>query len=305
MGSGRDLDWDRDGADWPNAAHSRFVRAGRLRWHVQVAGTGPGLLLLHGTGASSHSWAALFEDLARDFTVVAPDLPGHGFTASATPYGLSLPGMAFGVAELLEALQIAPVLGVGHSAGAAILARFALDGRPPLRGLISLNGAFVPFDGMAGRLFSPLAKLLALNPVTPAFLARRLSRPGAFERLMIGTGSSLDPRCAAIYRRLAASPRHVAGALGMMANWDLRRLARDLPTLDIPLVLVAAAGDRTVPPQQAQVLARAISTARVEALNWGGHLAHEERPAEIADLIRRHAGTACCLENILDTRSVK
>ena len=75
------LDWERDGADWPNRAASRFVTVGAMRWHVQVMGSGPVLLLLHGTGASSHSWRDLAPRLARHFTVLAPDLPGHGFSA--------------------------------------------------------------------------------------------------------------------------------------------------------------------------------------------------------------------------------
>ena len=80
-----DLSWERDGRDWPNREASRFVEAGGLRWHVQQMGRGPVLLLLHGTGASTHSWRALLPLLAKSFTVVAPDLPGHGFTA--TPSG--------------------------------------------------------------------------------------------------------------------------------------------------------------------------------------------------------------------------
>ena len=40
--------WDVEGRDWPNRAASRFVDAGQLRWHVQVMGEGPVLLLLHG-----------------------------------------------------------------------------------------------------------------------------------------------------------------------------------------------------------------------------------------------------------------
>ena len=72
--------WEREGRDWPNRTYSRFVQAARLRWHVQLMGDGPALLLLHGTGAATHSWRALAPLLAERFTVVAPDLPGHGFT---------------------------------------------------------------------------------------------------------------------------------------------------------------------------------------------------------------------------------
>ena len=79
--------------DWPNRTASRYVEAGGLRWHVQSLGdTGPVILLLHGTGAATHSWAGLAPLLATRFRVVAPDLPGHGFSGAAVGAGMSLPG---------------------------------------------------------------------------------------------------------------------------------------------------------------------------------------------------------------------
>ena len=53
---------------WPNAAHSRFVRAGGIVWHVQMWGHGPPLLLLHGTGAATHSWRGIAPLLAPHFS---------------------------------------------------------------------------------------------------------------------------------------------------------------------------------------------------------------------------------------------
>src|SRR3954447_2043573 len=120
--------WSRDGRDWPNREASGFVEAGGLRWHVQRMGQGPVLLLVHGTAAATHSWRALAPLLARHFSVVAPDLPGHGFTAMpANAHGLSLPGMAALLGALLNRLQVDPALVAGHSAGAAVLLRLALD----------------------------------------------------------------------------------------------------------------------------------------------------------------------------------
>ena len=75
---------DLPGRDWPNRAASRTVRAAGLNWHVQVMGSGPVLLLAHGTGAATHSWRGLAPLLAQHFTVVAPDLPGHGYTEAHT-----------------------------------------------------------------------------------------------------------------------------------------------------------------------------------------------------------------------------
>lgn len=67
--------------NWPHRDCSQFIEAAGLSWHVQRMGEGPALLLLHGTAAATHSWAGLMPLLARRFTVIAIDLPGHGFTA--------------------------------------------------------------------------------------------------------------------------------------------------------------------------------------------------------------------------------
>eukprot|EP01035_Chromulina_nebulosa_P062926 gene62926-86075_t len=98
--------WENDGRDWPNRIASRFLRAGGMRWHVQVMGTGPALLLVHGTGAATHSWRDLAPILAERFTVIAPDLPGHGFSDCPPAHLLSLPAMAQGLASLLGVKNI-------------------------------------------------------------------------------------------------------------------------------------------------------------------------------------------------------
>jgi magnesium chelatase accessory protein len=286
----RGLDWARNGRDWPNHRASRFVDAGGIRWHVQKAGRGPAALLLHGTGASTHSWRGLLPLLAESFTVVAPDLPGHAFTASPRPSRLSLPGMAAAVTDLLAALEVAPAIAVGHSAGAAVLARMSLDGRIAPRALVSLNGALLPLHGVAFRLFSPAAKLLARNPLVPRLFAWRAGDRTAVERLLRGTGSALDPAGIDLYARLFNDPGHVAAVLAMMAHWNLGALARDLPRLAPRLVLVAATNDRTVPPADAARARALVPGAVVERLEGLGHLAHEERPDLVADLVLRCAG---------------
>ena len=115
------MDWERLRHRWPNAAYSRFVQAEGVRWHVQQAGTqGPRVLLLHGTGASLHTWRDILPGLAQRAQVLAVDLPGHAFSSLAPGDGMSLPGMARGLAGLLKTLNWQPDAWVGHSAGAAI-----------------------------------------------------------------------------------------------------------------------------------------------------------------------------------------
>ena len=146
------LVWDTDGRDWPHRAASRFVQAGPLTWHVQEMGEGPAVVLLHGTGAATHSWRHLMPLLAQDHRVIAMDLPGHGFTRGRPAGGLTLPCMAAAVTALLDKLEVRPERLIGHSAGAAIALRMVRDGFA-VPEVVGLNAALSPFPGFFAPLF--------------------------------------------------------------------------------------------------------------------------------------------------------
>ena len=280
---------DRLPKDWPNRESSQFVRAAGLVWHVQIMGGGPVALLLHGTGAATHSWRDLAPLLAPYFTVVAPDLPGHGFTEAPATRRLSMPGMALALQSLLRVLNLRPGFAVGHSAGAAILARMALDRQLDLHGMVGLNAALVPLGGVPGQLFSPLAKFLVGLPGLPELFAWRARDAAVVAKLLANTGSRLDARGEALYAQTVRRPGHAAAALGMMAYWNLQPLFRDLPRLQPRLLLVVGENDRTIPPADAARVAALVPGATVASLPGLGHLAHEEQPAAVADLILGHA----------------
>ena len=274
--------------DWPLREHSRVLTVGGLRWHVQCLGRGPAMLLLHGTGAATHTWRGLAPLLARHYTVVAPDLPAHGGTARPDDDRMTLPGMAGGLRALLGALGVEPALAVGHSAGAAILARMCLDGAIAPRGLVSLNGALLELPGLPRAVFSPLARLLAASPL-PRLFAWRARDRSAVERLVASTGSQLDAAGVDLYARLVRDPAHVEGVLTMMARWDLGALEADLPALAVPLLLVVGLQDGTVPPSEGRRVRDRVPRAELVELPGLGHLAHEERPATVAQLLREFA----------------
>jgi len=279
------LNWDSDGKDWPNREASQFIQAGGLRWHVQKIGTGPLIFLLHGTGAATHSWRTLLPLLAKKFTVVAPDLPGHGFSEALPSSQMSLPGMARAAADLLRALKVAPALVVGHSAGAAILARMCVDAQIAPRALVSLNGAMLPLRGIPGVVFSPVAKLMAATSFVPRIFAWRAQDPAAIARLIASTGSKLDQAGTDFYTRLIRDPGHVAATLDMMAQWDLTPLERNLPRLQTSVTLVVGANDLTVAPSEANRVKALLPNAQIITLDGLGHLAHEEQPVEVAKII--------------------
>ena len=274
--------------NWPNAPLSRFVDCRPHRWHLQVAGTGPVLLLLHGAGGATISFRDLLPDLARDFTVVAPDLPGHGFTRMGTRQRQGLDHMAADLSALLAQEGLAPDLIAGHSAGGAVALRLAtlLTRRPA--GVLGINAALSPFPGMAGWLFPMMAKALAASPLT-ALAVSATSSQASLRSLLRGTGSEIGEAGVTLYRRLVADPGHVEGTLAMMSQWKLDRLISDLPSIDLPVLLLAAGNDRAVPPDVSRDAAALLPRARVEELPGLGHLAHEESPGTVAQHLRAFA----------------
>ncbi len=280
------LDWGREGLIWPHREASDFIRTGAARWHVQRMGTGTGgqgpLVLLHGTGASVHSWRGLMPLLAQGREVIAMDLPRHAFTTGHDAYAMSLPAMAREVAGLLAALKVEPAAIIGHSAGAAIALQLALD--HAYRGLIvGLSAALRPFPGAMAQIFPAVAKALFVNPLVPRLFAGSIDLVGGAERFMWrSTHSRLDHAGLACYRTLLKHPGHAGGALAMMANWDLPGLRTRMGEVANPVLLVHGANDPAIPPDWARDAAGWLPDARLELLSGLGHLAHEEAPEKVA-----------------------
>ena len=295
------LDWQRDGADWPLREHSQFMQLDHVRWHVQAMGPttpssppGPDILLLHGTGASCHSWAQLMPLLAQHHKVTAIDLPGHAFTQGAHERDLSLRGMAGCIAGLVQTLfpkacgsaDPRPLIIVGHSAGAAVALELHLQQAQWQLQVISLNGALLPWGGVAGAMFMPMARVMATNSLVAKLFAWSARKPGTIEELLRQTGSQVDARSQALYARLATNEAHVHAVLTMMSQWDLADLLKRLPHVQCPVDLIVSAGDLTVPPSVGRQAAQRIPHARLHEWPRGGHLLHEEAPEEALNLIR-------------------
>jgi magnesium chelatase accessory protein len=283
------LDWSREGGHWPNRELSRFVATRGHRWHVQRGGTGPRVLLLHGAGASTHTWRDVIPRLLPECEILALDLPGQGFSSGAAPR-FTLPAMA----EDISTLQVVEGFGaeviVGHSAGAAIGLRMVLDGQAAPAAVVSLNGALTPFRGVAGLLFPPLAKMLALNPLSGTVFARTAGAPGAVRGLIEGTGSRIGAEGVALYERLIRTPSHVSATLAMMARWDLASLLRELGRVAVPVVMAVGLRDLAVPPATAREVVRRLPRGELRVFPELGHLMHEEDPGAVAALIAEVAG---------------
>ncbi|MFP7672395.1 alpha/beta fold hydrolase BchO [Marivita sp. S0852] len=270
---------------WPHAAHSRFVDVRPHHWHVQEMGQGETVLLLHGASGSTHSWRDVMTDLAKDFHVVAIDLPGHGQTRLGSRHRSSLSLMAQDVQSLLTHEGWAPKAILAHSAGAALALRILQNSDGPVP-LIAVNPALTPFKGLTGVLFPMAARMVAMSPLMVNMVKRRMSDPGQVISMLGTTGSNISSEGLNLYARLFQNRAHIDGTLLMMAQWKLDGLLADLPRIDVPCTFLIGENDKTVPPKTVVSSAKSMPDATVIPYAGYGHLLHEEAPQLVADHVR-------------------
>lgn len=274
--------------DWPNRSAGRRLRAGSVEWWViDTGGPGPVVLLLHGLGASGHSFARMIAGLAPQYRVIVPDLPGHGCSRSMSSARSGPMAMADDLAKLCAVFEVQPAVVIGHSAGAILALHLAQ--RWPEAHVVGINAALGEFDGAAGVLFPVLAKGLAALPFAATGFARLWGRAATVDRLLDGTGSQIDAAGRAQYLRLVQDPAHVQGALAMMAQWDLRPVLAQLPDLRSRVLLVVGREDRAVPFTLSRNWAARMPAAAYIELP-GGHLIHEERPDGLVPVLQDWLG---------------
>ncbi len=244
------------------------------------------MLLVHGTGGATASWASVTPLLARTHTVVAVDLPGHGFTAvppdierARNPFALG--GMSRLLGHLLQHLQLSPAIVVGHSAGASVLLRMVLDGHIAPQRIVGINAALVAPPAWYVALVAPLLGMVVETDTIATSGAKLAAGTRIIKAMLDSTGTPLSPEQLARYELLCRMPSHVHAALSMMARWDLPTLMRDSVRLTTPVEIIAGRRDRWVPdgPLSRAVARIPAATYRVEE---GGHLLMEERGADVA-----------------------
>lgn len=278
--------------DWPHRTASRAVTTADVRWHVQRLGDGPVVLLVHGTGGSAHSWQHAMPGLAERGTVIAIDLPGHGFSnvtpaADATGRIYALEGMAHAVRSLLDTIEVHPAVAAGHSAGAAVLVRMALHGLLPGCRLLGFNPALVPPPDAYVSLVAPLVGVVAESPLVAAGAAWLARSTGIIPTMLASTGTALSTADRARYELLCARPAHCHAALSMMSRWDLPKLVRDAGALTVPLELFGGSADRWVPYTPLAASVATIPRAVLTRVEGAGHLIPEERPDVVIEAVGR------------------
>jgi pimeloyl-ACP methyl ester carboxylesterase len=275
--------------EWQIELHGRRVI-------YRVAGSGPPIVLIHGMLNSSSHWRAVALSLASEYTVIAPDLIGHG--DSAAPRGdYSLGAHAASIRDLLAAIGVDRATLVGHSLGGGVAMQFFYQFPQRVERLVLIS------SGGLGREVKPALRSAAL-PGVSALLSLTI-RPrllGAFEQ----GGARLRERGVRSGVFLQAAAR----ALGPLQNADARQAflhtlravidvhgqrvsATDRLYLleSLPTMIVWGERDNTIPLAHGRSAHEAIPHSRFRTLAGAAHFPHLDDPEGLSLLLREFMRT--------------
>jgi pimeloyl-ACP methyl ester carboxylesterase len=266
------------------------------RVSYRTAGQGPVVLLVHGITGNSEQWGEVMPALAEHFTVVAPDLLGHG--RSAKPRGdYSLGAYAVGIRDLLIALGHRRATVVGHSLGGGVAMQFSYEYPVFCERLVLVS------SGGLGREVHPLLRAATLpgsELVLPVIASARLQGAGlgvaqVLNRLGFQAGSDLA-EMARGYSSLSEAGARQAFIHSLRAVIDplgQRVSARDRLYLSVmvPSLIIWGANDPLIPAHHAEVAHEAMPGSRLEIFDEAGHFPQLEEPVRFARVIREFMET--------------
>ena len=268
----------------------KFVTVHGHRRAYRMMGEGPPVLLLHGIGDSSRGWRPLMPALAEHYTVIAPDLLGHG--ESAKPRAdYSVAAYANGMRDLLEILGVERATIVGHSLGGGVAAQLAYQypGRCERLVLVATGGV--------SREVSPILRIAAAPFAELSLPVVHLSptRIGVVAALQVlkRIGSDLGKDADEVNRVLRGLPTGEARSafthtLRSVVDWRgqiVTMLDRSYLVDDIPLLVMWGDRDSIIPVAHAYKVQEALPGAQLEIFPGAGHFPHHADPDRFIELL--------------------
>ena len=252
--------------------------------HVEVAGAGPPLVLLHGFTGSSDTWRDLAGRLAGEYLTIAPDLVGHA--RSEAPEAVERYAIGRAAADLvalLHALGHERAAWLGYSLGGRVALQVAAD-RPDAVAALLLEGASPGIADAAER---------EARRASDEALAERIERDGVaafvdeWEQVPLFASQRALPaeaRAAVRATRLAQRAQGLANSLRGMGAGAQAPLHERLPSIAAPALLMAGSLDAKY-VKIAREMAQTLPDATISVIEGAGHAAHLERPEEFARMV--------------------
>ena len=271
---------------WPYSEYSKFLETDNFVWHYQLIGKpgNPIILLIHGAGASSHSWANLIPKL-HAFQVLAIDLPGHRFSKIKKGIRPQHNTIVRDLIILFESLKIKPNVFVGHSIGAVIVLSLSLIYGGPLSSIVLINGALERFEGPAGTIFPLMARVFYASPLTKYWIRLFNSAETSLRKFISISGSNLTIKNIDYYMKLMTDEDHVTGTLAFISNWNIGDIEKKLKKVSVPALFLAGMRDGIVNYKTSVRAHKKAFNAKIKHFESEGHLIHEVSSEKIAKAI--------------------
>jgi pimeloyl-ACP methyl ester carboxylesterase len=250
---------------------SKFVDVEGMSVHYRDEGTGPPLVLLHGTGASLHTWNAWTEALASHHRVIRMDLPGFGLTGPNHTGDYTISAYVAFLESFRQALGLTRFALGGNSLGGEIAWAYAVAHPERVTELILVDSAGFPIARPA------LVFTLARSPGLSTLLAR--VDPGHMVRKTLreayGDQSKVTPELVQRYRLLALRQGN-RSAFVARAKAPRPDRSADLSLLRVPTLVLWGRADRLIPVRHASSFVEAIPGSELVVYDGVGHVPMEE-----------------------------
>ena len=263
---------------------TRLVTVRGIPFSLQTAGTGPGLLLLHGFTGSSATWAAFLPEWSTQYQVLAPDLIGHGQSAAPTdPARYTLEEAVDDLLALLDTLGIDQCIVLGYSLGGRLALTFAVHAPARVSALIleSTSPGIADPSERAARKAQDEALAAMIEERGIAWFVEYWEQQPLF-----ASQARLPAAVRARIRaeRLAQRPSGLADSLRGMGTGVMTPLWDHLPQLDLPVLLIVGAFD-TKYVTIGQSMAAQLPHAELVIVPDAGHAVHVEQPEIFQNLV--------------------
>ncbi len=261
---------------------SKFLELEGMRVHYRVEGSGPPLVLLHGSSSSLHTWEGWAQALSGEHQVIRLDLPGYGLTGPRPDRRYDSDRDVAFLAAFLDALGVKQAAVAGNSLGGYLAWRFAARYPERVSKLVLVDAAGFPRPGKA-----PLPFRLARVPVLSEVLRYVSPRPLVEKsvREVYGDPSRVTPEL--VDRYLALTLR--AGnrqAFVDRANLDWVDRTAELAKVTAPTLILWGGRDHWIDPADAARFQQALRGSRVVRYPELGHVPMEEDPGRTAADVR-------------------
>jgi pimeloyl-ACP methyl ester carboxylesterase len=259
---------------------SQFIAVRGMQLHLRDEGPRDDpvpIVLLHGTGASLHTWDGWTRELARERRVIRFDLPGFGLTGPSPDGVYSIESYVDTVLALADTLGVQRFIVAGNSLGGYVAWATAVLHPERVDRLILVDAAGYPFRSQS----IPLAFRIARTPVLNVLMRDVLPRSvvAASLRNVYGDPTRVTPALVDRYFDLATRAGNRAALVARFDQTTPGSLAERVPEIRVPTLILWGGKDRLIPLEFGARFARDIQGSRLVVFDTLGHVPHEEDPA--------------------------